>query len=69
MFQYQFIEGPVKQQQIAQILASMADHTIGAQSVFLGQVRADKIDNKEVQSIEYTSYKLMAHDMLQTVVS
>jgi molybdopterin synthase catalytic subunit len=29
-------------------------------SIFLGQVRADKIEGKEVASIEYTAYEDMA---------
>jgi molybdopterin synthase catalytic subunit len=33
---------------------------IGAHSIFLGQVRNDLIDNKEVAAIDYTTYQDMA---------
>jgi molybdopterin synthase catalytic subunit len=34
--------------------------TIGGHSIFLGQVRADEIDGKKVEAIEYTAYEEMA---------
>jgi molybdopterin synthase catalytic subunit len=34
---------------------------IGAHNIFLGQVRADVIDNKTVCAIEYTAYEAMAN--------
>ena len=33
---------------------------IGGHSIFLGQVRADTIDEKKVSAIEYTAYEEMA---------
>jgi len=45
--------------------ASIAKHqtktSIGAHNIFLGQVRADIIDNKTVAAIEYSAYKDMAN--------
>ena len=35
--------------------------SIGAHNIFLGQVRADVIDNKTVSAIEYTAYEDMAN--------
>ncbi len=35
--------------------------SIGAHNIFLGQVRADIIDNKTVAAIEYTAYEDMAN--------
>jgi molybdopterin synthase catalytic subunit len=35
--------------------------SIGAHNIFLGQVRADVIDNKTVCAIEYTAYEAMAN--------
>ena len=37
-----------------------AKKDIGAHSIFLGQVRADSIDNRKVAAIEYSSYREMA---------
>ena len=45
--------------------ASIAKHqsktSIGAHNIFLGQVRADTINNKEVIAIEYSAYEDMAN--------
>ena len=35
---------------------------IGAHEIFLGQVRADVIDEREIKSIEYTAYEEMADE-------
>ena len=40
---------------------------IGGHSIFLGQVRADKIDGKKVTSIEYTAYREMALEKMATI--
>ena len=45
--------------------ASIAKHqsktSIGAHNIFLGQVRADEIDDKIISAIEYTAYEDMAN--------
>ncbi|MFT6983469.1 MAG: molybdopterin synthase catalytic subunit [Crocinitomicaceae bacterium] len=45
--------------------ASIAHHqvktNIGAHQIFLGQVRADSIDGKEVTAIEYSAHEEMAN--------
>jgi molybdopterin synthase catalytic subunit len=50
---------------------SIAKHqyktTIGAHNIFLGQVRADVIDNKTVAAIEYTAYEDMANEKFQAI--
>ena len=44
---------------------SIAKHqtktTIGAHNIFLGQVRADVINNKTIKAIEYTAHEEMAN--------
>ena len=54
-------DGPIPPQKVG---ASIGHHTsktnIGAHSIFLGQVRADEIDGKTVQAIEYSAYDEMA---------
>lgn len=44
---------------------SIAKHqtktTIGAHNIFLGQVRADQIDGKNIAAIEYTAHEEMAN--------
>ena len=63
-----FIDGPVPVEKIAAGITSHASMTqIGAHSIFLGQVRADSIDNKEVIAIEYTCYREMAEEVLFSI--
>jgi molybdopterin synthase catalytic subunit len=56
-----FTEGPIAPQFIADSIAKHASkHDIGAHNIFLGQVRADVVDEKAVSAIEYTAYEEMA---------
>jgi molybdopterin synthase catalytic subunit len=41
--------------------------TIGAHSIFLGQVRNDTIDGKTVAAIEYTAYEEMALEKMHNI--
>jgi len=40
---------------------------IGGHSIFLGQVRADKINDKEVMAIEYSAYEDMALEKMHQI--
>ncbi len=54
-------DGCISAQKIANSIAGHQTKTrIGAHDIFLGQVRADKIDGKLVAAIEYTAYREMA---------
>ena len=56
-----FHEGPIAPSFIADCIAAQQRSTeIGAHDIFLGQVRADEIENKIVAAIEYTAYESMA---------
>jgi molybdopterin synthase catalytic subunit len=56
-----FQQGPIDPQFISDSIAKHAVKTnIGGHSIFLGQVRADEIDGKRVEAIEYTAYEEMA---------
>jgi molybdopterin synthase catalytic subunit len=44
-----------------------AQTSIGAHSIFLGQVRADLMDEKKVSAIEYTSYEPMALEKMHEI--
>lgn len=50
---------------------SIAKHSlkkdIGAHSIFLGQVRNDIIEGREVKGIDYTAYTEMAEEALYTI--
>lgn len=51
-----FVEGPITSEFIANSIQKHSHKTeIGAHNIFLGQVRNDVVDGKEVAAIEYTS--------------
>lgn len=63
-----FVQGPIAASFIAESIQNHSSKTgIGGHSIFLGQVRADKIDNKEVDSIEYTTYEEMALEKMHVI--
>ncbi len=63
-----FVEGPIASSFIADSIQKHSTKTeIGGHSIFLGQVRADTIDEKKVTSIEYTAYTEMALEKMHTI--
>lgn len=63
-----FIEGAVSPQFIADSIAKHSSKTeIGAHDIFLGQVRNDLIDGKEVNAIHYSAYEEMANSILSEI--
>lgn len=57
-----FIQGAITSDFIGNSIAKHQTKTsIGAHNIFLGQVRADVIDDKTVTAIEYTAYEDMAN--------
>jgi molybdopterin synthase catalytic subunit len=63
-----FIQGAITAAFIADSIAKhSAKKTIGGHSIFLGQVRADVINEKKVSAIEYTTYEEMALAKMQEI--
>ena len=63
-----FVQGPIAASFIADSIQKHNTKTeIGAHSIFLGQVRADSIDEKKVASIEYTTYEEMALEKMHVI--
>jgi len=63
-----FVQGPIAASFVADSVQKHSSKTdIGGHSIFLGQVRADKIDGREVASIEYTAYEEMALEKMHTI--
>ncbi|KAA3620270.1 MAG: molybdenum cofactor biosynthesis protein MoaE [Flavobacterium sp.] len=57
-----FVEGAISPEFISNSIAKHQSKTsIGAHNIFLGQVRADQVDGKEITAIEYTAYEEMAN--------
>ena len=56
-----FVQGAISPEIIATSIAHHQVKTnIGAHDIFLGQVRADEIEGKVVQGIDYSAYEEMA---------
>ncbi len=56
-----FVEGPLDPMSIGESIAKHSGKTsIGAHELFLGQVRADEMNGRRVEAIEYSAYKEMA---------
>ncbi len=63
-----FIDGPVTADFIGKSIQNHSSKTdIGGHSIFLGQVRADKIDGQDVATIEYTCYEEMANEKMHEI--
>lgn len=62
------VNGPVSPDFIASSIAKHSTKkTIGAHDIFLGQVRADEIGGKTVQSIDYSAYEEMAEEKFHEI--
>ncbi len=63
-----FVNGAVSPQFIADSIAKHSSKlNIGAHNIFLGQVRADEINGKTVQSIDYSAYDEMAEEKFHEI--
>ncbi|MGB5944400.1 MAG: molybdenum cofactor biosynthesis protein MoaE [Leeuwenhoekiella sp.] len=63
-----FMNGAIDPAFIAESIAKhQSKHSIGAHNIFLGQVRADAIEDKTVAAIEYTAYEEMAIEKLHEI--
>ena len=63
-----FIEGQITPDFIANSIAKHQGKTrIGAHNIFLGQVRKDQIDGKDVRAISFSCYAEMAEQKLYEI--
>lgn len=63
-----FQNSPISPLFIAESIAHHSVKTeIGAHQIFLGQIRADKIEDKIVKAIEYTAYEDLALTQMETI--
>jgi molybdopterin synthase catalytic subunit len=63
-----FREGPITPTFISDSITKHQTKTnIGAHEIFLGQVRADEIDNNIVHSIEYSAHEEMANKVFHEI--
>ena len=63
-----FVTGAIAPSFIADSIAKHSSKTnIGGHSIFLGQVRADVLDEKKVAAIEYTTYEELALEKMHVI--
>jgi molybdopterin synthase catalytic subunit len=63
-----FVKGAISPAFIGEKIAAHQSKTdIGAHSIFLGQVRADLVENKQVAAVDYTSYEAMALEQMAAI--
>ena len=63
-----FVDGAITPEKIATSIAHHQVKTnIGAHDIFLGQVRADVIEEKEVIAIDYSCYEEMANQTFDEI--
>ncbi|MFT5819148.1 MAG: molybdopterin synthase catalytic subunit [Crocinitomix sp.] len=63
-----FVQGAISPEKIATSIGHHQVKTnIGAHDIFLGQVRADEIEGKVVQGIDYTAYEEMAEQKFHEI--
>jgi len=63
-----FKDGPITSDFIGTSIAHHQVKTnIGAHQIFLGQVRSDIIDDKEVVAIDYTAHEDMANNVFNSI--
>jgi molybdopterin synthase catalytic subunit len=63
-----FVQGPVQPAFVGESIAKHSTKTnIGGHSIFLGQIRADVIEEKVVKAIDYTSHEQMALEVMHGI--
>jgi len=63
-----FVKGSIDPAFIGESIQKHSTQTsIGAHSIFLGQVRADRIDEKELKAIDYSAYEEMALEKMYDI--
>ncbi|MGN7205099.1 molybdenum cofactor biosynthesis protein MoaE [Pedobacter sp. SAFR-022] len=63
-----FVEGAISAAFVGESIQKHSSKTtIGAHSIFLGQVRADELLGRNVAAIDYTSYKEMALEKMYEI--
>lgn len=63
-----FQDSPISPFFIAESITKHSSKTeIGAHQIFLGQIRADRIDGKTVKAIEYTAYEDLAMNQMTAI--
>lgn len=63
-----FVDGPISPEFIANSIAKHSTKTeIGAHDIFLGQVRKDEIEGKDVVAINYEAYQEMADELFHEI--
>jgi len=60
--------GPISSEILAEIIISKDQDNVGANSIFLGKIRADAFEDKRVREIEYSAYFPMLVPVIDDIV-
>lgn len=65
-----FINGPVETNHLNACVRACSEFpAVGAHSVFMGQVREDRIEGKPVEYIEFSANEEMAHQVIPSIIN
>ena len=68
-YNIQFVTGAITPNTISEIVSQTSNDSFsGASNIFLGRIRADKVNDKTVKSIEYTCYEEMATSVFTSII-
>ena len=63
-----FINGAIPPEKVSESIKKHAEKTqIGAHSIFLGQIRADKLSDRVTKAIEYTAHQELALTLMHGI--
>lgn len=62
-------DGPIRPEQVSEIIEGATQADIGAHSIFLGQVRSDLVNKQSVTIIEYSAYDEMVNKEMKNIIS
>ncbi len=60
---------PISPELVSEVIKEACKPSVGAHSIFLGQVRKDKIEGQNVTEIEYSAYDEMVSNEMQKVIN
>ena len=61
------IQGAIPQELVSEIISETMSGNMGAQSIFLGQVRNDVLEGKKVLEIDYSAYDEMVNSEMEKI--
>jgi molybdopterin synthase catalytic subunit len=67
-YQFRFVNGPIPESTILQLLEIAHNSKTGAQSLFIGRIRDDEIEDSITTAIEYSAYEDLAYREAEKII-